>query len=166
MTIDCDKAIQGLKNKNRKVIEAIAKSNIKVADQSTPPPPEEKGPLAKIMDFAPEIAGAIQIGAAGVGLAKAGRMPDINVSESLREITTQARQESQYGLEPGTKAAMQNQAEKARRDVTNAVVNRGGSSAEVMANLQGILSTTTDKKFDIEGKLLDESFYKYIWRFL
>jgi hypothetical protein len=130
--------------------DKLAKSNIKVADQSTPPPPEEKGPLAKIMDFAPEIAGAIQIGAAGVGLAKAGRMPDVNVSESLREITTQARQESQYGLEPGTKTAMQNQAEKARRDVTNAVVNRGGSSAEVMANLQGILSTTTDKKFDIE----------------
>jgi hypothetical protein len=127
-----------------------ANPGMQVNNPVDPNAPPDKGPLGKIMDFAPEIAGAIQIGAAGVGLAKAGRMPDINVSEALREITNESRQDAQYGLEPGTKAAMLNQAEKARRDTTNAVVNRGGSAAEVMSNLQGILSTTTDKKFDIE----------------
>lgn len=130
--------------------EGVQQDTAPVTSSPTGSTEQPKSAFQKIMDMAPEIAGAIQLGAASAGLIKAGRMPDINVSESLRQITTESRQEAQYGLEPGTKSAMLNQAEKARRDTTNAIVQRGGSSAEMMANLQGMLSTTIDKKYDIE----------------
>ena len=104
----------------------------------------------KLMKFAPEIAGAIQIGIASKANLEAGKMPDINASESLKQLTVETRKDAQYGLEPGTIAAMNNQTEKARRDATNAITTKGGSTEEVMSNLRSVLSTTIDKKYDIE----------------
>ena len=104
----------------------------------------------KILSFAPEITGAIQASAGARANQLAGEMPDINVSSALKGLSAELRKDAEYGLEPGAKSAMLNQAEKSRRDATNAIVTRGGSSAEVMSNLQGILGTTIDKKFDIE----------------
>jgi len=112
--------------------------------------PEEETFMSKLSDYLPEIAGAVQVGAGIAGTIRAGQMPDINVSTSLKKLAAEQRKEAQYGLEPGAKDAMLIQAEKARRDTTNAIVNRGGGSAELMSNLQGILSTTINKKFDIE----------------
>lgn len=110
--------------------------------------PENK--FDKFLKFAPEVAGAIQIGIAAKANHEAGKMPDINVSESLRSLTLETRKDAQYGLEPGTKAAMENQTEKVRRDTTNAILTKGGSTEEVMTNLRTMLSTTIDKKYDIE----------------
>lgn len=111
---------------------------------------KKKSAFEKVLDFSPEVLGGIQSAIATTANIKAGSIPDINVSESLRRLVTETRQEAQYGLEPGTIASMENQTEKARRDATNAIVSRGGSSAEMMSNLQSILGTTIDKKYNIE----------------
>jgi hypothetical protein len=130
----------------KKVFESSGYADI----LDTKVPEEEKSTLQKIFDIAPEIAGGLQIGAATYGLQKAGELPDLNVSESLKQLSAELHKESQYGLEPGVKTAMNVQAEKARRDTTNAIMQRGGGSAEIMSNLQGVLSTTIDKKYGIE----------------
>ena len=124
-----------------------------VQSQKEQPIDTESEPTSKfdkLMQFAPEVAGAIQIGIAAKANHEAGKMPDINVSESLKQLTLETRKDAQYGLEPGTIAAMENQAEKARRDTTNAIVAKGGSAEEVMSNLRTTLSDTIHKKFDIE----------------
>lgn len=121
-----------------------------LASGKTPDETPDRSIFDKIMDFAPEAAGALQIGAAARGNQKAGEMPDINVSESLRSLAAETRKEAEYGLEPGAKAAMLNQTEKARRDATNAIVGKGGSATSMMSNLQSVLSTTIDKKYNIE----------------
>jgi hypothetical protein len=104
----------------------------------------------KLGDYTPEIAGLLQTGMAINADRRAGSMPDINVSAELKSLSKQARKEAEYGLEPGAKNAMLNAAETERRNATNAVVNRGGSSAEIMSNLQGIMSTATNKKYETE----------------
>ena len=121
-----------------------------LASGKTPDETPDRSIFDKMMDFAPEAAGALQIGAAARGNQKAGEMPDINVSESLRLLAAETRKEAEYGLEPGAKAAMFNQTEKARRDATNAIVGKGGSATSMMSNLQSVLSTTIDKKYNIE----------------
>jgi hypothetical protein len=111
---------------------------------------EEGTLMSKLADYIPEIAGALQTGAGIAGSIRAGRIPDINVSHALKQLSAQQRKDMEYGLEPAAKDAMLISTEKARRDTTNAITNRGGSTAELMSNLQGVLSTTIDKKFGIE----------------
>lgn len=111
---------------------------------------QEKSFIDKLGDVAPEIAGAIQVGAGIVGLQKAGRMPDVNVSTALRDLAAEQRMEASYGLEPGAKTAMKISTERARRNATNAITGRGGSASEVISNLQGVMSTSINDSYQIE----------------
>lgn len=133
---------------NTKDLPGIQKDPLKVKSEQDDT--KEPSTFQKLMDMAPEIAGSIQTGAAAYGLAKAGREPDINVSTALKGLTADLRKDAEYGLEPGTKAAMENQAERERRQTQNAIMLRGGSSGEVMNDLQSMLSTSIDKKYKIE----------------
>lgn len=111
---------------------------------------EKKSALDIVFDLAPEIAGAAQVGAASIGFQRAGEMPSIHVSDALKQINSELNKQRQYGLEPGAKSVMKTDAEKARRDAMKVIVQRGGSAQEIMSNLQGILSTTIDRKNQIE----------------
>jgi len=141
---------QRMKNPDISDSEIQSLYDKKYKDISTSKEEDDRSIFDKMMDFAPYAAGALQIGAAALGNQKAGEMPDINVSESLRSLAAETRKEAEYGLEPGAKAAMLNQTEKARRDATNAIVGKGGSATSMMSNLQSVLSTTIDKKYNIE----------------
>ena len=111
---------------------------------------EPKTFLQTVNDLVPDIAGAIQIGAAAVGNQKAGAMPDVNVSQYLKDLAAEQRKDSQYGLEPGAKSAMLSSIERDKRNTNNAIVNRGGTAGEVMSNLQSTLSTGIDKSLSVE----------------
>ena len=123
-------------------------ANIQTSPDGTPQ--GEESYLDRLAKYIPEIAGAVQVAAGTAGLMKAGRMPDINVSTSLKELAAEQRKEAEYGLEPGAKAAMKIASERQRRNATNALVGRGGSAAELTSNLQGIMSTAINEGYQIE----------------
>lgn len=107
-------------------------------------------PFQKAVSMVPEVAGLIQSVAGIAGMEKAGRMPDINVSNYLKELAVEQRKEAQYGLEPGAKTAMKIATERERRNAVNALVSKGGSAADMQANLQGLLATTINSQYQTE----------------
>lgn len=100
----------------------------------------------KWYDFAPELAGALQLAGGALGLQQAGQKPDINVSRTLKQLSAETRRLAQFGYEPAVLNALDRQIEKARVDTTKAITGAGGSPMEIMAKLQNTLSTTIDKK--------------------
>jgi hypothetical protein len=111
---------------------------------------EPESMFDKLANYLSEVAGALQIDASIDGSRKAGAMPDVNVSQYLKDLATEQRKDAQYGLEPGAKSAMLSSIERDKRNTNNAIVNRGGTAGEVMSNLQGTLSTGIDKSLQIE----------------
>lgn len=103
----------------------------------------------KWYDFAPEIIGSLQTAGGAYGLMQAGKKPDLTVSRSLKQLSSEVRRLAQFGYEPAVLNALDNQIEKARRDTNRAITAGGGSPMEVMAKLQNTLSTTIDKKAGI-----------------
>lgn len=100
----------------------------------------------KWYDYVPELAGTIQSIGGAAGLIEAGKAPDLTVSHTLKRLSAETRRLAQFGYEPQVLNALDNQIEKARRDVSKGITDRGGSPGQVMANLQKVLGTTIDKK--------------------
>jgi len=98
----------------------------------------------KWYDFAPELAGALQLAGGAYGLQQAGQKPDMNVSRTLEKLSGEVRRLAQFGYEPAVINALNNQIDKASRDARNNL--SGGSPIQRQAEIQNILSTTIDKK--------------------
>ena len=148
-----DKFSMDLKAKNPDITDKEIQTQFDAkypANQSIKQPEDTQTPFEKLANYIPEVAGAIQIGAAISGSRKAGAMPDVNVSQYLKDLSAEQRKDAQYGLEPGAKSAMLSSIERDKRNTNNAIVNRGGTAGEVMSNLQSTLSTGIDKSLQIE----------------
>lgn len=107
--------------------------------------PESK--FSKVMEFAPEILGAIQSAGGAYGLLSAGRQPDMQVSKSLMKLSSEVRKLSEFGYEPAVLNALNAEIENTRRNISRTYTDSGNvSGLERMAGLNSLLSTTIDKK--------------------
>lgn len=97
----------------------------------------------------PEIAGAIQAAGGAYGLATAKRAPDIGVSETLKNLSSDVRKQAAYGLEPSQLNVLNNSVERSRRDTNRFITESSGSGQEVMAKLNTTLGTTIAGKENI-----------------
>jgi len=120
-----------------------------VSEYNTTKPQDEKSFYDKISEFTPEIAGTIQASIAGISMARAGRMPDLNVSASLDRLVSEQSKLAEYGLEPGVKASMLSEIEKSRNDISNSIVSGGGTPVDIQRRLQDVLKTTLSAKRNI-----------------
>lgn len=107
--------------------------------------PESK--FNKVMDMAPEILGAIQTAGGVYGLLSAGRKPDMQVSKTLKKLSSDVRRLSEFGYEPAVLNALNAEIENTRRNISRSYTDSGNvSGLERMAGLNTLLSTTIDKK--------------------
>jgi len=81
-----------------------------------------------------------------VGLAQAGRRPDLTVSHALKKLSAETRKLAEYGYDPAQLNTLMNQIEKSRGDVMRSVASRGGSASEVNYKLGSALEKTLDSK--------------------
>jgi hypothetical protein len=103
----------------------------------------------KWSDFIPEFAGSIQTLGAISGLMSAGKKPDLEISNTLKNLSAETKRLAQYGYEPAVINSLKNQIENTRRDISKSITETGGSPLQQMAQLQSLLSTTIDKKAGI-----------------
>ena len=111
------------------------------------PVEEEKSKFSKVMDMAPEILGALQAAGGAYGLLTAGRKPDMQVSKTLKKLSSEVRKLSEFGYEPAVLNALNAEIENTRRNISRSYTDSGNvSGLERMAGLNTLLSTTIDKK--------------------
>lgn len=111
------------------------------------PVEEEKSKFSKVMDMAPEILGALQAAGGAYGLLAAGRKPDMQVSKTLKKLSSEVRKLSEFGYEPAVLNALNAEIENTRRNISRSYTDSGNvSGLERMAGLNTLLSTTIDKK--------------------
>lgn len=107
----------------------------------------EYGENESVLDLMPELLGAIQAAGGATGLIAAGRSPDMRVSETLKQLSSETRRLAEFGYEPAVINSLNQQIDKTRSDMSR-LVNEGNSASglERMSQLNNILSTTIDKK--------------------
>jgi hypothetical protein len=99
--------------------------------------------------FLPEVLASVQFLGAMEGLKRAGRMPDLQISNRLKRLAEDTRKEAQYGMPPDVKSAYLREIERTRRDAMSALVAKGGSVGEVASGLSMLTSQVLQEK----GKL-------------
>lgn len=101
------------------------------------------------LDYVPELAGTIQTLGGAYGLMTAGKKPDLTISKTLQNLSSETKRLAQYGYDPKVLNELNSSIELTRRDLSRSVSESGGSPMEKMAQLNQILSTTIDKKAGI-----------------
>lgn len=131
----------GFKQPGKDEITAKLKS-LNLLDEEEP---ESK--FNKVMDMAPEILGALQAAGGAYGLLAAGRKPDMQVSKTLKKLSSEVRKLSEFGYEPAVLNALNAEIENTRKNISRSYTDSGNvSGLERMAGLNTLLSTTIDKK--------------------
>jgi hypothetical protein len=113
--------------------------------------PDKDSQFNEFMKNVGVIAGAAQAAGGIAGLRKAGERPDINVSNTLKRLSRDAREAANYGLPPAAKNVMKQQSARAYRDTVNEITGRGGSAQEIYNRTIGALSQrlASDQKLEL-----------------
>jgi hypothetical protein len=110
---------------------------------------KEEGTEKSWLDYVPELAGTIQTLGGAYGLMTAGKKPDLTISKTLQNLSSETKRLAQYGYDPKVLNELNNSIELTRKDLSRSLSESGGSPMEKMAQLNQILSTTIDKKAGI-----------------
>lgn len=128
-------------------LEEEKKKKEEKEDTLTYKQPKDDSDVPDWLKNAPELAGAIQAAGGAYGLLQAGKVPDMKISSTLKKLSGEVRRMAEFGYDPASLNALNNEIESTRRNMSKVVENEGSNSGlDKMARLNTLLSTTIDKK--------------------